>query len=140
MFRAYSTAASAATASSAGRAQPGCPAGERHTSQRRRGRVPPDEGCCCAAGLTGGVRAADTRRPPQVHPTGAGRPPPGTPSMAAEDHHNPGLWGDTDPRRAMRAWRENSPRVFSRKVVKLNRMPDPLQPVLDTVVDFTDRG
>src|SRR5215467_849920 len=93
MFRAYSTAASAATASRAGRAQPGCPAGERHTSQRRRGRVPPEGGCCWAAGLTGGVRAADTRRPPRVHLTGMpSTDPPGTPSMTAEDHRDPELW------------------------------------------------
>jgi hypothetical protein len=67
MFHAYSTAASAATASSAGRAQPGWPTGERHTSQRRRGRVL-SEAACSAVGLTGGITAADTRRPPQIHP------------------------------------------------------------------------
>src|SRR5262249_48181938 len=86
MFRAYSTAASAATASSAGRAQPGWPAGDRHTSQRRRGRVPPDE-CSWAAELTGGVRAADTR---VLHRLDVEREPPGPPSMAAEDHQDPG--------------------------------------------------
>src|SRR5215469_12046692 len=36
--------------------------------------------------------------------------------------------------------RENTPRVFSRKVVRLKNVPDSLDPVLDTVVDFTDRG